>query len=256
MNFERTMTLDKVKNLASDLEVFWSNEDLSKIEFFSTSELELHLYKNGFASELSRLNMSDPVSDERLKELTTHIDEQVSHLKTLKSEHDIRVIVDALKNEPAFAKSKDTIFETWLLLERLSLMVNLDEMTMRDLHALIRHYELAVPVDAFFQWLSALVKKVSESQSLKNEANAHIEHGLVVSAIHCLTSGDANELNADLLYTIGVNVDKTFKTPCGNERLTFDINAGWTNQDYDKWEMDDYCLPYNETYAAADLVEV
>lgn len=256
MNFEKTMTLDKVKNLASDLQVFWSNEDLSKIEFFSTSELELHLYKNGFGSELSRLNMSDPVSDERLKELTAHIDEQVTHLKTLKSEHDIRVIVDLLKNEPAFSKSKDTIFETWLLLERLSLMVNLDEMTMRDLHALIRHYELAVPVDAFFQWLSALVKKVSESQSMKNEVNAHIEQGLVISSIHCLTSGDANELDADVLYAIGVNADKTFTTPCGTERLTFDINAGWTNQDYEKWEMNEYCLPYNETHAATDLVEV
>ncbi|MGF1827487.1 hypothetical protein [Vibrio splendidus] len=256
MNFEKTMTLEKVKSLASDLQVFWSNDDLSTVEFFSTSELELHLYKNGFASELSRLNMSDPVSDERLKELTDHIKVQLEHRKTLKSQYDISLIVAALENEPAFAKSKDTIYETWMLLERFAVMVNLDEISLRDLHALIRHYELAVPVDAFFQWLGALEKKVSSTKWAKNEANAHIEHGLVISAIQCLTSGDANEHDADVLYAIGVNADKTFTTPCGTERLTFDDNAGWTNQDYEKWEMNEYCLPYNETHATTDLVEV
>ncbi|MGF1827485.1 hypothetical protein [Vibrio splendidus] len=258
MNFEKTMNLEKVKGLVSDLNDFWSNDDLSNIEFFSLRELELHLYKSGFASELSRLNVADPLSDDRHLELKKYITEDVQHRKTLKCDYDIRLIVAALENEPAFANSKDTIFDTYSTLRCLSFMVELNYLSIPELHAMIRHYEFCVPVAAFFEWMGDLLKKVNAFVEEKDRAKRYVQQGLVVTAIHGLTSGDANELDVDTLYTIGINTEKTFVTTGSTdvEKLMFNVEAGWRNEEYQKWQMNEYCLPYNNKHATTDLIEV
>jgi len=257
MNFKQHGTLESIQTLAKDLQMFWEQKETKLDSYFSVNDLELHLFHHGHGSDISLLNRSEPLKAEILSSLLTEWDETQKHRMGLLSELDKLVINTTLADFPFFnTLNKKDVYSNWCKLESLALLFHFEKANLAQLQALIRYAELPIPVNAFFVWMEDLQKQVTKSSSVQSEKNAYVEAGLVVNAIHCMTSGDANELNIDTLYTVGVNTEKTFMTPCKTDRVTFDENAGWTDDEGDRWDMDENGLPYNDVFSADQMIEV
>ena len=257
MNFKQHSTLESIQTLAKDLKMFWELKQTNLESYFSVKDLEMHLFNHGHGSDLSLLNRSEPLKASILSQLKTEWDDSQAHRLGLLTELDKNVITETLKGLPFFnTLETNEICSNWCKVESLSLMFHFEKIDLAQLQALIRYAELPIPVNAFFVWMEELQKQVTKSTSVQSEKNAYVEAGLVVNAIHCMTSGDANELNMDTLYTVGVNTEKTFMTPCKTDRVTFDENAGWTDDEGDSWNMNDLGLPYNDDFSSDQMIEV
>lgn len=257
MNFKQHSTLESIQTLAKDLKMFWELKQTNLESYFSVKDLEMHLFNHGHGSDLSLLNRSEPLKADTLSALVIEWDATQTHRIGVKSELDKFTISNALEDLPFFKtlESKD-VYSNWCKVEALALLFHFEKIDLAQLQALIRYAELPIPVNAFFVWMEELQKQVTKSTSVQSEKNAYVEAGLVVNAIHCMTSGDANELNMDTLYTVGVNTEKTFMTPCKTDRVTFDENAGWTDDEGDSWNMNDLGLPYNDDFSSDQMIEV
>lgn len=257
MKFNQYSTLESIQILAEDLKMFWEQKETKLDSYFRVEDLEMHLFNHGHGFDLSRLNRSEPLKASILSQLKTEWDDSQAHRLGLLTELDKNVITETLKGLPFFnTLETNEICSNWCKVESLSLMFHFEKIDLKQLQALIRYSELPIPVNAFFRWMAHLQKDVSKAKSVESEKNAYIEAGLVVNAIHCMTSGDANELNIDTLYSIGVNTDKTFTTPCKTDRLTFDANSGWTDDEGERWDMDEQGLPYNNIFSAEQMIEM